>query len=264
MRKKTLLLTNDDGFNSFGIKCLFEKLKKEYEIIIVAPDDDKSGASHSFTYNNPLFYEKISGFYAENMYHVKGSPADCVKFAVSHLLPEIPDIIVSGLNIGENSGISAFYSGTVAAAREGAFWKILSFAFSICNKAEKYSDHYVQLVPMLINEILNVRVHFGDQIFFNVNFPSCHPDEARGYKITRQSMAFFNDKYEQIIINGNSLTNGYRIYGEKSGIELSDDYDSRALLDNWITITPHSFDSTAYKEMNKIKFIENKLLIRGV
>lgn len=263
--KKSLLLTNDDGFNSKGIQLLFDILKNDYQIIIVAPDSEKSGVSHSFTYNLPLYYEKISGGYADNIYSVSGSPADCVKFAISHLLPTLPDIIVAGLNIGENSGISSFYSGTVAAAREGAFWKVWSFAFSVCEEAEHFSEQYVKKIPKIIKEILRGNKHIGENILFNINFPSCRPDEVKGLKITRQSLAFFNDKYKMIApYHDERSKTGYKIYGEKVDIELSDEYDSRALLNGWITVTPLSLDSTAHEEICKIKRLETTFSCKGV
>ncbi len=263
--QKTLLITNDDGYNSKGIQLLFNILKNDYHIVIVAPESEKSGVGHSFTYHHPIIYEKISDGYADNIYSVNGSPADCVKFAVSHLLSAFPDIIVAGLNIGENSGISSFYSGTVAAAREAAFWKIWSFAFSLCEEAERYSDQYVRTIPTLIQKIINVKKGFSENIFYNINFPPCHPEKVKGIKITRQSMAFFNDKYEKIELEYEKYSKfGYKIYGEKVGIESSDEYDSRALLDGWITITPLSFDSTAYAEMIEIKKVEKIFSFKGI
>ena len=251
------MLTNDDGYKSKGIKILFRELKNIYDIVIVAPDSEKSGISHAFTYNHPLFYKKISNTYTNKMYSISGYPADCIKFALSHILSEYPDLIVAGLNIGENSGISSFYSGTVAAAREGAFWKIPSIAFSICKQAEKYSEEYTKYIPKIIDEIL-INISNKYSIFYNVNFPNCNPVDIMGFKITRQSVAFFDDKYKRINVMGKKFTR-YEIYGEKINIEKSDDFDSRALKNGWITITPHTFDSTAYNEIKKIKKIETIL-----
>lgn len=256
-RKKTILLTNDDGYAASGIKTLFDTLKDEFNIVVVAPESEKSGVSHSFTYHNPLFYEKITGGFAEEMYSVSGSPADCVKFAVSHLLTSPPDLVVSGLNLGENSGVSSHYSGTVAAAREGAFWKIRSFAFSVSIEAIDYSCTYAEMIPKIIDEILRNTKETATTVFYNVNFPPCSPDAVKGTRITRQSMAFFDDKYREIAVSRNGTSNaGYMIYGEKKDLEHSDEYDSRALRSGWITITPMSFDSTAHDELEKMKLLD--------
>lgn len=260
MKKRKMLLTNDDGYNSNGIQLLYHIFKKDYNIVIVAPNCEKSGVGHSFTFKYPVFYEKIYGSYANKIYSIYGTPADCIKFAISHLLKQSPNLIVSGLNIGDNSGISSFYSGTVAAAREGAFWKIRSFAFSLCEEYEKYSFFYVKMIPKIINDIINVFGKFSRKIFYNINFPSCHPDKVKGIKITRQSTAIFNDKYRKINTDYfGKIKNGYKIYGKKVNIELLNDYDSRALLNGWITITPLTFDSTAIKEFFKMKCLEKFL-----
>lgn len=263
MREKTtVLLTNDDGYFSEGIKCLYETLVEHYSVIIVAPDSEKSGVGHSFTYKQPLFYNKINNGYAKDMYSVSGTPADCVKFAVSYLLPNKPDIVISGLNNGENSGISSYYSGTVAAAREGAFWKIKSFAFSLCEEAIEFSGRFIKMIPTIIDELIVFKAFFLSNYFLNVNFPPCSPDLIKGIKITKQSLAFFDDRYRKVSINDKK--NGYFIYGNKIDIEEDDSFDSSALKNNWITITPLSFDSTVHKEIKNIKKIEKRFINRGI
>jgi 5'-nucleotidase len=265
IKKQSVLLTNDDGFNSKGIRLLYETLNKKFNVVIVAPDSEKSGVGHSFTYKQPLFYNTIKNSFAEEIYSVSGSPADCVKFAVSYLLPIPPDIVVSGLNIGENSGISSHYSGTVAAAREGAFWKIKSFAFSICEDANENINFYINLIPGIINELLTVESFYSNHFFFNINFPSCHPDLLKGIKITKQSLAFFNDKYLKVNIDDkNIIKEGFVIYGNKINIEKDDNFDSCALKNNWITITPLSYDSTVHNEIPFLKSIETRFNSRGV
>ncbi|MCX7725359.1 MAG: 5'/3'-nucleotidase SurE [Chitinispirillaceae bacterium] len=260
--KKRILLTNDDGFETTGIRVLYDILKDHYEITVVAPEKEKSGVGHSFTYKAPLFYKKVEDSYGKNIYAVKGSPADCVKLAVSYLLPEKPDIIISGINIGENSGICAYYSGTVAGAREGAFWKIKSFAFSLSEEAKEYLVDYASMIPKIIESIVEISDSFKSDVFFNVNFPNCAPEEIKGIKITKQSMACFDDKYEEVKIDGSSEHVGLRIYGDKVGIETSDEYDSRAILNGWIAITPLSFDATAYSEFDIVKNIERTSSIK--
>lgn len=260
--KKKILLTNDDGFDACGIRVLYDILKYFYDVTVVAPDREKSGVGHSFTYKAPLFYKKIENSYGNNIYAVKGSPADCIKLGVSYLLSEKPDIIISGMNIGENSGICAYYSGTVAGAREGAFWKIKSFAFSISEEAKEYIDEYAEMVPDIIENIVEISDSLRPNVFFNVNFPGCSPQELKGIKITKQSLACFDDKYEEVKIDGSSELLGLRIYGDKVDIETSDEYDSRAILDGWIAITPLYFDDTAYSELDIVKKIEKRFSIK--
>ena len=262
--KKTILLTNDDGVFSKGLQLVYNSLCSEYDVTIVAPHKEQSGVGHSFTYNNPLFFNKIENGFSDKMFSVTGSPADCVKFAISQIMPFFPDFIVSGMNIGENSGVSSYYSGTVAGAREGAFWRIRSFAFSLCSEAEKYAEKYAQFIPQIIDLINNADFIKDLKIFYNINFPPYKPTEISGIKFTRQSMAFFQDKYKPVLTELDcQVVNAFEIYGEKEDVEESDEFDSRALINKWITITPHTFDSTSYNYYSSYKSIENKFVLKG-
>lgn len=257
--KLTVLLTNDDGYSSEGIRYLYDILSQYYEVIVVAPQHEQSGVGHAFTFNQPLHYEKIPENSGMQGFFVSGTPSDCVKFAISYLMKNKPDIIVSGLNIGENSGLSAFYSGTVAAAREGAFWNISSFAFSICAGAIKYAADYVKFVPKLIEDILSTRMSMSSEdkrIYYNINFPCCKIEEVQGTRITCQSLAYFDDRYEKIEVQTHKTGEGFMIYGEKKDIETSNGFDSRALMNNHITITPLFFDATAYNAIASLRWLE--------
>ncbi len=258
--KKTVLLTNDDGVAAQGLELLYNVLRKDYNVIIVAPHIEQSGVGHSFTFHQTLYVTRHTDGFAENLYSLTGSPADCVKFAISQLLPKYPDLIISGLNFGENSGISSYYSGTVAGAREGAFWRIRSFAFSLCSEAQEYAEAYLKFVPEIIRCINAPSVVNDDKVYFNINFPPVAPDTVNGIKFTRQSMAYFQDNYKSVTSED---ADGYRIFGEKVNIESSNEYDSRALLDRYITITPHSFDSTSYEYYTALKELEGVFSIKG-
>jgi 5'-nucleotidase len=247
-KKPVVLLTNDDGIRAPGIRALYERLVGEMGVVVVAPDREQSGVGHAFTFNAPIHYEETARGFSPPGYVVSGTPVDCVKFAVSHLMEKHPDIIVSGLNLGENSGLSAFYSGTVAAAREGAFWDITSIAFSLCMEGKEHLEAYATMAPRIIGQLVsadNKRKCGKERIFYNVNFPPCKPSKARGIRVTRQSRAFFDDRYERIEVATHPTGEGFVIIGEKMDIEMSDEYDSRALMNDYITITPLSFDATA-------------------
>lgn len=259
--KLTVLLTNDDGYNAPGLKCLYDNLKNKFNVITAAPDKERSGAGHSFTYAKPLHYEKNSDINGINGYIIYGTPADCVKFAVSYLLPQRPDIVVSGINFGENSGLSAFYSGTVAGAREGAFWNIPSFSFSICKESTEYCLEYASLVPDIIEKLLFTIKESDikeENYYYNINFPPCKPSEVKGTRITWQSMAFFDDRYEKIEVETHHTGEGYMIVGDKKDIEKSDAFDSCALMNNYITITPLTFDATAHNAIPHLRWLEDE------
>ncbi len=258
-QRPLLLLSNDDGFDSPGIKALYDVFQESHDVVVAAPRTQQSGIGHAFTFNTPLIYEEVSVSNG-NMpgYIVHGTPSDCVKFAVSHLLPRRPDVVVSGMNIGENSGISAFYSGTVAAAREGAFWEILSVAFSVEEHGKAHLQEYASLAQSILSHLVNLdhqkMLSKRDRVFYNVNFPTCHPSQCRGIKVTRQSLAFFDDRYRKITLHEGG--NGYEIYGQKKGLETGDYFDSRALLNNYATVTPLHFDATAENALAGISSLE--------
>jgi 5'-nucleotidase len=255
-KRLRILLTNDDGYKSAGIKRLYESLVSRHDVVVAAPRDEQSGISHAFTFNRPLSFAKLPEEVCMEGYLVSGTPSDCVKFAISYLLKEKPDIIISGVNNGENSGVSGFYSGTLAAAREGAFWGIPSFAFSLCAGGEDFLVDYSRKALDIIDLVLAAASPSADnnQTYYNVNFPACSEDTCKGIKITRQSLAFFDDRYECIKIK--NAQDGYIVYGEKKEIEASDLYDSRALMNHYITITPLHFDATAHWQMQHLSSLE--------
>jgi 5'-nucleotidase len=243
-KRLSILLTNDDGFDSPGIKRLYAVLSRSHHVVVCAPEKEQSGIGHAFTFNRPLSYSEIPADRGLKGYAIKGTPSDCVKFAVSHLLPEMPECVISGMNIGENSGISGFYSGTVAAAREGAFWGLPSFAFSLCSNAADHIVEYCRRAVDIFDRIVaSGPARNGGKVFYNINFPECAPDACRGIRATRQSLAFFDDRYERIMLQ--DKRDGFVIYGEKKEVEQTDAFDSRALMNDYITVTPLDFDATA-------------------
>lgn len=244
MKRYSVLLTNDDGFDAPGIKAMYDALVPYHDVIVIAPQSEQSGVGHAFTFYRPLTYAPIPADTGLDGFYVGGTPCDCVKFGIGHLLKTAPDLIVSGMNIGENSGLSGFYSGTVAAAREAAFWGIPGFAVSVCIEGKAFFSDYCDQALSLIDTIMDTQKKMAPNKFmYNINFPGCSPDLCRGPRVTWQSQAFFDDRYKQVKLDNGQI--GYQVYGEKKEIEQSDSYDSRAILNNYIAITPLDFDSTA-------------------
>jgi 5'-nucleotidase len=249
-----ILLTNDDGIVAKGIWDLYNELSKTASVVVAAPDKEQSGTGHAFTFNTPLHYEKKSFHQGAEGFVVSGTPVDCVKFAISYLLSERPDVVVAGLNTGENSGLSAYYSGTVAAVRESAFWDIPGIAFSLCEGGERYAKEYLGCAVKIISWIMRYEKRKKrHRVYYNVNFPECSPEKSRGIKITSQSLAFFDDRYKIIDVEAHHTKKGYIIYGDKKDIEKHNTYDSCALMNNYITITPLSFDATAKRDFRQLK-----------
>jgi 5'-nucleotidase len=238
-----ILLTNDDGYDSAGIRHLYGVLSAEHDVVVAAPQCEQSGIGHAFTINRPLHYHSLPVELGMQGYSINGTPSDCVKFAISFLLPQKPDFVVSGMNIGENSGICGYYSGTVAAAREGAFWRVPSIAFSLCSPASDHVEAYCRRALDIFRGIAALRpAQNGRCVFYNVNFPDCAPGACRGVKVTRQSTAFFDDRYR---LEGAAPQAGYVVFGDKKDVEALDTFDSRALMNNFITVSPLGFDATA-------------------
>jgi 5'-nucleotidase len=253
MKKRLrILLTNDDGYAAPGIRKLHDVLARSHDVFVSAPEAEQSGIGHAFTFRRPLSYRALPHSLGMKGWAVTGTPSDCVKFAVSFLLPQRPDIVISGMNLGENSGISSFYSGTVAAAREGAFWRLPSFAFSVCalhdenidTSKDAFFDAYCEQAAGILDRILTSGpANNGRVVFYNVNFPDCAPAQCKGIKVTRQSLAFFDDRYKKVSAPG--VQDGFVVYGDKVDVEKLDTFDSRAILNNYIAVTPLCFDSTA-------------------
>jgi 5'-nucleotidase len=245
--KKTVLLTNDDGFSARGIKCLYDVLSPLYDVLVAAPQKEQSGVAHTFTFMRPLYCRKADENDQMPGYIIDGSPADCVKFAVSTLMTAKPDIVVSGINDGDNSGIAAFYSGTVSAAREGAFYGIPSFAFSMFNRDNKFMPEYAAMAPMLIDEILSApHPPLDTRVFYNINFPACDPKNSKGFRVTWQSMANYEDMYSLVDDEKHPSCGGYHVFGNRNGMEESNSFDARAVMNDFIAITPLNYDSTAH------------------
>ncbi len=174
-----ILLCNDDGYFAPGIELLARALSEIAEITVVAPERDRSGASNSLTLDRPLSLKRA----ANGFFYVNGTPTDCVHLAVTGMLEGLPDMVVSGINIGANMGDDTIYSGTVAAATEGFLLGVPSLAISLCSKA---GEHFAtatrvacELVGMLQKQSLR------EPVLLNVNVPDVPWEQLRGTVVTR-------------------------------------------------------------------------------
>jgi 5'-nucleotidase len=174
-----ILLSNDDGYFAPGLAALAKALAGLGEIVVVAPEQNRSGASNSLTLDRPLFLKQAtSGFY-----FVNGTPTDCVHLAVTGMLDELPDIIVSGINHGANMGDDTIYSGTVAAATEGYLLGIPSIAISLTSFEGKNFDTAGLVAHQLVERYIKDPIK--DPILLNVNVPDIPFDQIQGMEVTR-------------------------------------------------------------------------------
>lgn len=247
----TILVTNDDGISSLGIKTLSDALRSVGDVYTVAPETEQSAVAHALTIHRPLKFEKID----RNTFFVNGTPTDCVIIAVSKLLPNRPDIIISGINHGGNIADNITYSGTVAAAMEGTLLGIPSVAISLVidrgrdghrighSRFDKAADYAVTLARKVIENKLP-----GDTLL-NVNVPDI-PD-IKGVKITHQGKLVYDNGVQEL-----SDPSGRRYYwiggGEPQwGARENTDFD--AVQNGYISVTPVHLNLTNYDAVKYLK-----------
>ena len=174
-----ILLSNDDGYFSPGIECLARALAKVADITVVAPERDRSGASNSLTLDRPLSLKRAANGY----YYVNGTPTDCVHLAVTGMLNVLPDMVVSGINLGANMGDDTIYSGTVAAATEGFLLGVPSLAVSLCSKEGGHFETAARVALELVQMIQ--RQNLREPMLLNVNVPDVPYEKLGGTCVTR-------------------------------------------------------------------------------
>ncbi len=238
-----ILLTNDDGIYAPGLRALRDELLQMGEVTVVAPAAEQSAAGHSVTLLVPLLVQEVFDEQKRFLgWAVEGRPADCVKLALLELLPDPPDLIVSGLNAGSNAGINVLYSGTVAAAIEGAFFRRTAIACSMAYTKAKPLDFKTGAAHArsVIEQILTKQPAPGT--LFNVNIPSLEMGPVRGIKALAQNVAPY---VEQFIRRVDPRGRTYFWMGNEFGCpDPHPDTDEPALSEGFITVTPLKFDLT--------------------
>jgi len=229
---KRIMITNDDGVSADGIIRLAQAARPYGEVWVVAPDVQKSGASHSINLHIPIPVREVDFPVSEiRAFAVSGSPADCVRIGVLNILPQKPDIVLSGINFGYNAGTDVMYSGTIGAAMEAIFQGIPSIAFS-----EGTNDGYV-ITDLWLEKILaeTLSLKLDTQSVLNVNFPTCRPEELKGILRDRfVSKSFiFKDHYVCRELPDGSKT--YMVEGEYHE-DAEEGSDLKALFERYISI----------------------------
>jgi len=193
-KKARLLLINDDGINAPGLKHLWRSLKNDFDITIVAPAIEQSGVGLAITLRKPLQIENVEWENGTSAWKITGTPADCVKLALKAILKETPDLIVSGINRGSNSGRNVLYSGTVGGVIEGVLRNIPGVAFS-CSNFDHPEYHIAEKhIYPVVSYLLDHPLPRGT--FLNVNFPD-HGGEIKGFKLARQGKGYWIDSPDE-------------------------------------------------------------------
>lgn len=240
-----ILISNDDGIQSEGIAALSKAAEKFGEVTVVAPHRERSTAGHSLTLHKPLRIAHLSG----NMYSTTGTPADCIYLGIREILKAEPDLILSGINAGANLGTDVHYSGTVAAAREGALMNIRSIAFSLVAnpstppKLPQDSLRFGEAAAIAADVLEKVlTIPFPSHTLLNVNIPSLPRNQVKGIAVARQGFRYYSN--EVLCRQDPRGKNYYWIGGAYSGFEQSADSDCRAVMDGKVAVTPITIDCT--------------------
>ncbi len=254
--KPRILITNDDGFQSENICALANALSPLGEVFVFAPEREQSGVSHAFTVRHGLSVkkERLVGFSeGVELYSMSGTPSDCVKFALGHFAhhglstegagPGPFDLCFSGVNLGENSGVSSLYSGTVAGAREAALWGVPGIALSLRGTGTDLLKTATDFAATVVKKELFRQIPAG--VFWNVNFPKATAESFKGFKATKMALGMFTDHYS----HDGGL---WQLDGDKLWNEQPKDSDDYLLNQGYATVTPHRIDQTDEKSLEVI------------
>lgn len=240
-----ILISNDDGYFAPGLACLAEHLSKVAEVVVVAPERDRSGASNSLTLDRPLKLRKA----ANGFYYVNGTPTDCVHLAVTGMLDQQPDMVVSGINAGANMGDDTIYSGTVAAATEGFLLGIPSIALSLVGKDFNHYETAAKVAVALVQKF-SMQKHTHPWLL-NVNVPDVPHETLQGTVATRLGR---RHKAEPVIkaLNPHGET-VYWVGAAGKAQDAGEGTDFDAVSRQCVSITPLQIDLTQYSQIDAVR-----------
>ena len=238
-----ILVSNDDGYFAPGLERLAAALSTRAEITVVAPEADRSGASNSLTLDRPLTVRRApNGFL-----FVNGTPTDCVHLAVTGLLDRLPDLVISGINLGANMGDDTIYSGTVAAATEGYLLGIPSIAISLASKTAEHFETAAAVALELLER--HERFALGARLL-NVNVPDVPRDMLKGYRITRLGR---RHKAENVVVSKNPRGETvYWVGAAGAAADAGAGTDFHAVEQGYASVTPLQIDLTNRDELSAI------------
>ncbi|HED19267.1 MAG TPA: 5'/3'-nucleotidase SurE [Gammaproteobacteria bacterium] len=240
-----ILISNDDGYRAPGLRCLADALQAVAEVTVVAPDRDRSGASNSLTLDSPLRARE-----AENGYTcVEGTPTDCVHLAITGLLEQEPDMVVSGINAGANLGDDVIYSGTVAAAMEGRFLGFPAIAVSLVSTRMAHFDTAARIILTLLDRLKCEPV--PPETILNVNVPDLPFEELQGWQVTRLG---HRHKSEPVIRETDPRGRPmYWVGPAGSEQDAGPGTDFHAVRNGFVSVTPIHVDLTRYDVLDQVR-----------
>lgn len=244
-----ILLSNDDGYSSYGLQELKKALSAFARVYVVAPDRERSAVSHKITLTQPIRITELE----KDVFMTDASPADCVKLAFLGIVKEKIDLVVSGINYGPNMGIDVFYSGTVAVAREGVMKGVPGIAFSL-NSFDRTGDfsYAANCAAQIVQQVYPEMTPYS---LYNVNFPKDAP--YKGVRLTRLGFRVY--KEELIELKDPMGKPYYWIGGDMPSHNPRKGSDFEAVYDNYTSVTPLNLDITDYKSLSELGDTEIKL-----
>ncbi|MBP9865074.1 MAG: 5'/3'-nucleotidase SurE [Candidatus Omnitrophica bacterium] len=234
-----ILLTNDDGIEAQGIQALMNFFKDRCELVLAAPADERSATSHSISLGKDL---RVRDYIKHGIPHyaVHGMPVDCVKFALSEIPGFQPDLVISGINHGANTGVSVYYSGTISAAREAMINRVPAMAISLCSREFRDFTASTEIAGQLVDGFKEGA--FPKDVLLSVNVPGVQSGLICGVKITKQADSRFIEEF--IYKSSKQGEKIYQLAGEIEIDETDGTSDEEAVLENYISITPLRIDLT--------------------
>ncbi len=241
-----ILCTNDDGYLATGLSVLSRAASELGSVTVVAPDREQSATSHALTLHHPLRARRTP----DGAFVVDGTPTDCVILALNELLPERPDVVLSGVNHGPNMGEDVLYSGTVAAAMEATVLGIPAVALSYVGSAGEELEGWEPVVRRVLESLLG-RDRFPADTLFNVNLPAVAPDEVRGMRVTKLGRRRYADSITRA--HDPSGREYYWIGGGDVTWRGPADSDFQAIREGFVSVTPLHLDLTNYQLLEEIR-----------
>ena len=250
--KPLILLVNDDGIFSPGLRFLISICKKIARVCVVAPDKERSGRSHAITVDEKISFKKIKVTEMYSEFSCSGTPVDCVKLAINKLCKKRPDLCISGINHGANYSISTLYSATVHSAIEGTILGVNSLAISHLNYSNKVDmSSYQFFLSLLIRYFLKKKIKKG--VTLNINLPDISYDKTKGVKLCRQGKGKWVEKITTSNKHSECIITGH-FEAEENNVNT----DIWALDNSYISLVPIQVDMTNYDFIEKNKDIEHE------
>jgi len=244
-----ILLTNDDGIYARGLWVLYRTLVTRHDVTVVAPDRECSAVGHGITLHEPLRAVQVEVNGGYKGYAVNGTPVDCIKLGLTEIIGKEQDLVISGINPGENVGVNLNYSGTVAAAKEASLYGIPAISISVRGRGGEHYEDAARFTDTLAKNVLEKGLPFGT--ILNVNVPDIPLKHVAGVRISRQGIAPLAESFEKRVDPRNRPYYWSGLDSQVFG--RNPEVDGSALSDNYISITPIKCDNTNYRFIKDLR-----------